>query len=169
MKASILVAMFAFAFLIPDVLSARAQTPPPPQNFDGKVILPSTFGDLICLGGWDAEARRCNGAQVSSGGLAALSAMRSAEALERIQALLDTMNKTLSENTEAVLSIELSIDQQNRQAGESLRQAISKRIDAAVETIGDDDSVKEALQKLKNDLLREIDRENPKPAAESGR
>ncbi|TAJ99837.1 MAG: hypothetical protein EPO39_16395 [Candidatus Manganitrophaceae bacterium] len=168
MKASILVAMFAFAFLISDVPSARAQTPPPPQNFDGKVILPSTFGDLICLGGWDAESRRCNGAQVSSGGLAALSAMRSAEALERIQALLDTMSKTLSENTEAVLSIENSIEQQNRQAGESLRQAVAKKVDAVAETV-DDDSVKEALQKLKNDLLREIDRENPKPAAESGR
>lgn len=166
MKSFIFIAIWVVMLFILSGSFAAAQTPPA-QEYNGKVIVPSTYGDLICFGSWDAEAGRCNGPQVSSGGLAALSAMQSAGALERIQALLDTMSKTLSQNTEAVLSIENSIDRQNREAGESLRQAISKRIDAAVETIGDD-AAKEELRQLKKDLLAEVDRRSVKPVRSSG-
>lgn len=102
MKSSMYAAIFSLgllllAFFMMNDPFARAQTNPP-QTFDGKVIIPSTYGDLVCLGQWDADASRCSGPQVSSGALTAITAMRTAEKLEQIRVLLTAINHQLAEN-----------------------------------------------------------------------
>ncbi len=164
MKPSFFMAILAFTFLIICAHSAYAQITQP-QNFDGKTIIPSSYGDLVCFGNWDADSRTCNGPQISSGGLSALSAMKSTDTLEQIRALLDTMNRTLSVNTEAILNIQKSFDPQSRQANASLHESIDKRFDAIPENVLTDDSVKEEFRKLREDILREIDQRNVKPPA----
>lgn len=99
MKPFIYAAMVSLGFLLALFIVkdpfARAQVGGP-QTYDGKVIIPSTYGDLVCLDGWDAELGRCSGPQVSSGALTAITAMRTAEKLEQIRVLLTAINNQLS-------------------------------------------------------------------------
>jgi|SRR5579863_1304388 len=134
------------------------------QSFDGMMILPSTYGDLICLENWNNDLGRCDGPAVSSGALAAISAEKSADKLEEIRLLLDSINRGISANTQALLDIQKSGDLQEGPDKESVKQAIGSRFDAIPPAILTDDSVKKEIAKLKKDILLELDKIEPKPA-----
>lgn len=159
--------LFAFMFLRMDLPSTYAQSNQI-QRYDGNVILPSTFEDLICLGNWNAELERCEGSAVSSGALAAISAAKSADRLEQIRLLLDSIHNRLSENTQALLDLRKSFDLQNAPATQSLRQAIITRFDAVPAGILTDGLVKEELDRLRNDILGEVERRTLIPPRFSG-
>jgi hypothetical protein len=146
MKSFIYAAMFSLGVLLSGIFMvkgpfARAQTIQP-QIYDGKIIIPSTYGDLICLGSWDAELSRCSGPQVSSGALTAITAVKSAEKLEQIRVLLTAINNQLAENPPAARG---SVDRQTRPGSESPSQA-------NVET-STDVSVKEEVESLREEIL----------------
>lgn len=119
---------------------ARAQIIEP-QTYDGKIIIPSTYGDLICLGSWDAELSRCNGPQVSSGALTAITAVKSAEKLEQIRVLLTAINNQLAENP----PVRRSAGRPTGPVGESLSQDNSET--------STDVSVKEEVESLRKEIL----------------
>ncbi|MBI3803442.1 MAG: hypothetical protein HY282_06735 [Nitrospirae bacterium] len=150
---------FLFVSMI-EVSSLEAQNL---EAYDGKVILPSTYGDLICFENWNADARRCDGSSISSGGLAALSALRSADTLAEIKTLLESMNKNLAANTDAMLHLQTSLDRRAIPANESLVGAINDRFDAIPAGILKNDAVKEALQRLREDILKEVAKRTPQP------
>lgn len=159
--------IFVFTLLSINLSSTHAQGNPI-QQYDGNIILPSTFEDLICLGNWNAELERCEGSAVSSGALAAISAAKSADRLEQIRLLLNSINNKLSENTQALLDLRKSFDLQDAPATQSLRDAISTRFDAVPTGILTEDSVKEELDRLRNDILEAVERKNPAPPRSSG-
>lgn len=163
MKSFIYAAIFSLGLLLSALFivmgpSARAQTIQP-QTYDGKVIIPSTYGDLICLGSWDADLSRCNGPQVSSGALTAMTAIKSAEKLEQIRVLLTAINNQLAENAPAA----------RRSAGRPTGPVGESPSQANVET-STDGSVKEELEPLMEDLLEAgpvpTEREAPAAGAE---
>jgi hypothetical protein len=162
MKQILFAAMLAGMFVsrVPSAYSQNNQI----QNYDGVAIVPSSYGDLICLGNWNGDAGRCEGAAVSSGALAAISASKSADKLEQIRLLLETMNKGLSANTQALLNMQKSPILQSLPAKDSLSEAIMTRFDAIPPGILAVDSVKQEIEKLKEDILQELDRRNFKPA-----
>ena len=145
MKSFIYTAVLSLGFLLLALLIvkdpfARAQISEP-QTYDGKAIIPSTYGDLVCLGSWDAELSRCSGPQVSSGALTAITAMRSAEKLEQIRVLLTAINNQLAEKPPA----KRSVDRPPGAGNESPSRA-------NVET-STDVSVKEEVESLGENLL----------------
>ncbi|MDC4205993.1 MAG: hypothetical protein MPW14_00875 [Candidatus Manganitrophus sp.] len=166
MKFSFLV-IWTFLLSSVDLPATHAQSNPI-QQYDGNIILPSTFEDLICLGNWNAELERCEGSAVSSGALAAISAAKSADRLEQIRLLLNSINNKLSENTQALIDLQKSFDLQNAPATQSLREAISTRFDAVPTGVLNDDSVKEELDRLRKDILEAVERKNPAPPRSSG-
>lgn len=166
MKFSFLV-IWTFLLLSVDLPATHAQGNPI-QQYDGNIILPSTFEDLICLGNWNAELERCEGSAVSSGALAAISAAKSADRLEQIRLLLDAMNNSLSANTQALRDIQRSFGPQTGPANGSLQEAILTRFDAIPAGILTDDSVREELERLRNDILQEVNRRDPTPPASPG-
>lgn len=138
------------------------------QRYDGNIILPSTFEDLICLGNWNEELGRCEGAAVSSGALAAISAAKSADRLEQIRLLLNSINNKLSENTQALIDLRKSFELQDIPATQSLREAIITRFDTVPEGVLTGDSVREELNRLRDDILEAVERRNPAPPRSSG-
>jgi hypothetical protein len=168
MKPFFPIAICVLTFLNLNAPTADAQSGPI-QNYEGMMILPSTYGDQICLGNWNSDLGRCDGPAVSSGALAAISAAKSADKLEQIRRLLDTLNNGLSANTQALLNIQKSADLQSRPAGESIKQAIAKRFDAIPAGVLTEGSVRREIEKLKEDILLEVDQRNPRPAASSGK
>ncbi|HLG22013.1 MAG TPA: hypothetical protein VI382_04300 [Candidatus Manganitrophaceae bacterium] len=166
MKTFFLIATFVLTFS--NVPSSDAQNSQI-QNYEGMVILPSTYGDLICLGNWNSDLKRCDGPAVSSGALAAISAAKSVDKLEQIRLLLDTMNSGLSAHTQALLDIKKTIDLQNHPAKESIKQAITTRFDAIPAEILTDDSVRKEIERLKEDILLEVDGKSLKPPSSSGK
>lgn len=159
--------VLAFMLLNLNPPSMHAQSNPI-QQYDGNIILPSTFEDLICLGNWNAEMERCEGSAVSSGALAAISAAKSADRLEQIRLLLNSINNTLFENTQALIDLRKSFDLQDAPATQSLREAIITRFDAVPTGILTEDLVKEELDRLRNDILEAVERKNPAPPRSSG-
>ena len=168
MKIFFPIAIFVCAFLSQTPPPANAQSDPI-QNYEGMVILPSTYGDLLCLGVWNSDLKRCDGPAVSSGALAAISAAKSVDKLEQIRLLLDKMNNGLSANTQALLSIQKSVDLQSRPVKESIKQAIAARFNAIPSGILTDDSVRNEIERLKKDILLEVDQSGPKSPGSSGK
>ncbi|NKE73243.1 hypothetical protein [Candidatus Manganitrophus noduliformans] len=166
MKFSFLV-IWTFLLLSVDPPATHAQGNPI-QQYDGNIILPSTFEDLICLGNWNAELERCEGSAVSSGALAAISAAKSADRLEQIRLLLNSINNKLSENTQALIDLRNAFDLQGAPTTQSLREAIITRFEAVPSGILTEDSVKEELDRLRNDILGEVERRNLTPPRSSG-
>lgn len=167
MKTLLSIAIFLFASLNLNVLSAQAQGNQI-QTYEGTVILPSTYGDLICMGNWNNDLGRCDGPAVSSGALAAISAAKSADKLEQIRLLLDKINNGLSANTQALLALQKSLDPQNRPAKESLDEAIAARFAALPAGILSDDSVRKEIEQLKKEILLEVSKRNQKMPSSSG-
>ena len=168
MKTFFPIAIFVCTFLSLKAPSANAQSDQI-QNYEGMVILPSTYGDLLCLGNWNSDLKRCDGPAVSSGALAAISAAKSVDKLEQIRLLLDKMNNGLSANTQALLNIQKSVDLQKRPAKESIKQAITTRFDAIPSGILTDDSVRNEIERLKQDILLEVDQSSLKSPSSSGK
>jgi hypothetical protein len=156
MKSLIYAAIFSWGllllalFIVKDPF-ARAQTIQP-QTYDGKIIIPSTYGDLICLGSWDADLSRCNGPQVSSGALTAITAVKSAEKLEQIRVLLTAINNQLAENPPARRSADLETG-----------PVSGSRSQADVET-STDVSVTEEVESLREEILEA----GPEPTGPEG-
>jgi hypothetical protein len=168
MKTFFLVAIGMFGFLIMHASSVDAQDNQI-QNYEGMAILPSTYGDLICLGSWNSDTRRCDGSAVSSGALAAISAAKSVDKLEQIRLLLDEVKNGISANTQALRGIQKSINLQDHPTKESIKRAINSRFAAIPAGVLTDDSVRGEIEKLKENILHDVDKMIPEPPGSPGK
>lgn len=90
-------------------------------------------------------------------------------ALASLDQKLATNNDLLKQLIETNVKTQTSIDQQVRQVSDLLRETITSRFDALPEEILANDLFKKELEKLKEDILKEVEKHYLKQPASSTR
>jgi hypothetical protein len=147
------------------------------QDIEGYTFVQGTSGGLVCLGTWTpsrdvAMPGSCDGPLVDVAQLTALSSRQSADRLDQLLSAMSSIDQRLAASSdqlerliEVTVNNQASVDLQVRQAGEALGDAISRRFDELSEEMVANDAFKVALAKLKEDILKEVDRRYlPRPA-----
>jgi hypothetical protein len=96
----------------------------------------------------------------------------SADRLDQVILLLGSIDQKLAVTTDQVSRLlestartQASLDQQVSQTGELLRETITRRFDTLPEEILASDQFREELTRLKEDILKEVEKRYPaKPA-----
>jgi hypothetical protein len=147
------------------VSSVRSQT----QVVEGYTLIRSGNGTLVCLGRWVpsrdvALPGVCEGELVDINHFNAVSSRLTSDKLEQMLLALSSLDQKLAINNEQIKQLidvnvktQTSIDEQVRQVSDLLRETITKRFDGLTEKILEDDSFKEAIEKLKEDILKEVE------------
>ncbi len=168
-------AAICMVFFIASALPVRVQA----QMSEGYTFLRGTSGSQVCLGRWIPSSDValpgvCQGQLVDVAQFAAISARQSAEKLDQLLVTLSSIdqrlavsNEQLNRLIEATVNTQASIDQQARQAGEFLRDTISRRFDALPEEILSNDAFRGELTRLKEDILRDVERQYSRQPAPS--
>jgi hypothetical protein len=166
MKTLICVTTILLVFFIPGASSVRAQT----QVIQGYTFVRGVTGTSICLGRWIPSSDvalpgACEGQMVDVDYLAAISAKQSADKLDNLLFALSSIDQKLAVNNdqiqkliEVTVNTKNSIDEQVRQVSELLSEAITERFDALPEEIMSNDKFKEEITKLKEDILKEVEK-----------
>lgn len=166
MKTLICAAIICSAVFILDISSVPAQT----EVVEGYTFIRGTMGPQVCLGRWIAPRDVavpgfCDGQLIDVAQLTAVSARLSADRLDQILLALISIDQRLSVNNdqvreliEATVSTQTSIDEQVSQVSELLHEAITTRFEALPEEILTSDLLKEEITKLKEDILKEVDK-----------
>jgi hypothetical protein len=177
MKTLICVTTIVLVFFIVGVSSVQSQT----QVVDGYTFIRGASGAQVCLGRWVpsrdvALPGVCDGQIVDVTQLTAISARLTADRLDQILLALASLDQKLAINNdqvkqliEANVKTQTSIDQQVRQVSDLLRETITKRFDTLPEEILANDLFKKEIEKLKEDILKEVEKHYPRPSTPSTR
>ena len=140
------------------------------QTAEEYTFLSGRSGPQVCMGRWVpsrdiALPGVCQGSLVDVAQFTAISARQSADRLDQLLSTLTSIDQKLAVNNDqvnrlidATVNTQISIDQQARLSGELLREAITMRFDALPEEILANDAFREELAKLKEDILKEVER-----------
>jgi ABC-type transporter Mla subunit MlaD len=95
--------------------------------------------------------------------LTAISTEQTADRLDQLLLVLESIDQRLADKNvqierliEASVNTQASIDQQTGQVGELLHDTISSRVDALSRRVLANDTFKKELEKLKEDILRDV-------------
>jgi len=170
MKTLICVITIWLVFFIMGVSSVQSQT----EVLEGYTFIRGATGTSICLGQWVpsrdvALPGVCKGQMVDVNYLAAVSAKQSADKLDQLLSALTSIDQKLAINNDQVqqlievtVNTQNSIDQQVRQSGELLREAIIERFNVVFDTLQEEmlssDLFKGEFTKLKEDILKEVEK-----------
>jgi hypothetical protein len=166
MKTLICVATIGLVFFIMCASSVQSQT----QVVEGYTFIRGATGTQVCLGRWVpprdvALPGVCEGQIVDVTQLTAISARLTADRLDQILLALASLDQKLAINNdqvkqliEANVKTQTSIDQQVKQVSDLLRETLTKRFDALPEEILANDLFKEEIEKLKEDILKEVEK-----------
>lgn len=166
MKTLICITTIWLVFFIVGASSVQSQT----QVVEGYTFIRGGTGPQVCLGRWIppkdvALPGVCEGQVVGVDQLTAISTRLSADRLDQLLLALTSIDQKLAVNNdqikrliEATVNTQTSIDQQVRQVSEFLRETITKRFDALPEEILSNDLFKEEITKLKEDILKEVEK-----------
>jgi hypothetical protein len=145
-----------------------------PQVVEGYTFIQGTSGTQVCLGRWIpptdvALPGVCDGQLMNLPQLTAISSRISADKLDQILGTLSSIDQRLAVNNDqirqlidATANTQDSIDQQVSQVNEMLRETITKRFDALPGEVLANDSFKAEITKLKEDILKEVEKRYPK-------
>jgi hypothetical protein len=170
MKIFFNIAAICLVFFSIGVSPARSQT----QVVEGYTFIQGTNGTQVCLGRWIpptdvALPGVCDGQIVNLPQLTAISSRISAEKLDQVIGTLSSIDQRLAVNNDqikqlidATANTQDSIDQQVRQVNEMLRETITKRFEALPAEVLANDLFKEEITKLKEDILKEVEKRYPK-------
>jgi len=140
------------------------------QVIEGYTFLRGALGPQVCLGRWIpprdvASPGYCDGQLVDVSQLTAVSARVSADRLDQILLALTSIDQKLALNNDQIKQLietttdtQASIDQQVIQVSEILSDTITKRFEALPEDILSNDLFRNELTKLKEDILREVEK-----------
>ncbi len=168
MKNLIGIAALLLAFCIFGASSAQG------QSGEGYTFITSERGPQICVGRWIpptdvALAGVCEGQIYGLSQLSALSARQTVDRLDQLLIILSAIDQKLAANNDIMTSLiqatvntQTSIDQQVRRGGELLRDAITQRFSDLPKEVLANDSFKEELAKLKEDILAEVEKQYSK-------
>lgn len=166
MKTLTRVTAFWLVFFIVGASSVQSQT----QVFEGYTFIRSAMGSQICLGRWIpsrdvALPGVCEGQLVDAAQLTSISSKLSADRLDQVVLALSSIDQRLAINNdqlrqliEATVNTQSSIDEQVGQVSGLLRETIAKRFDALPAEILANDLFREELTKLKEDILKEVEK-----------
>jgi hypothetical protein len=166
MKTLISAATICLAIFVQGIFSASAQT----EVVEGYTFVRGTMGPQVCLGRWIpprdvAFPGFCDGQLLDVSQLTAVSARLSADRLDQILTSLASIDQKLSVNNdqvkeliEATVSTQTSIEEQVSQVGDLLYETIAARFEELPEEILTNDILKEEITKLKEDILKEVDK-----------
>jgi len=177
MKKLICVTAIWLVFFIAGASPVRSQT----QVVEGYTFMSGNRGLQVCLGRWVpptdvALSGVCDGQVVDVAQLTAISARLSADRLDQLLLSLAAIDQKLAVNNdqvkqliEATVNTQTSIDQQVKQVSELLSETITKRFDALPEEILANNLFREEIAKLKEDILREVEKNYSKQPTPSKR
>lgn len=174
MKTLFFVATTLLVVFIVSVSSVQSQT----QVVEGYTLIRGSSGTVVCLGRWIpsrdvALPGTCEGQVVDLTQLSAVSSRLTVDRLEQILYALASLDQKLAVNNdqvkqliEANVKTQTSIDQQVSQVSDLLREAITTRFDTLPDEMLTKDSFRKEIEKLKEDILKEVEKYyTKKPAA----
>jgi hypothetical protein len=140
---------------------------------EGYTFLKGITGSQVCLGTWVPPTDVglpgvCEGQLIDIAQLTAISSRLSADRLDQVVATLSSIDQKLSVNNDQIklllqtsANTEILIDQQTMQVSKLLRQKITEMFDALPEEILNNESFKQVITKLREDILKEIEKRYP--------
>jgi hypothetical protein len=158
-----------FALFVADVSLVYSQG----QILDGYTFVRSGTGPAVCLGRWvppqDVSLPGvCEGELVDISYLTAISARLTADRLDQIITALSSLDQKLALNNDQVRQLidvsvrtQTLIDEQGRQLSDILSESISRRFEDLPAEILSNELFKEEIDKLKADILKEVERLHP--------
>ncbi len=168
MKKLIGIAALCLAFCI--IGASPAQS----QSGEGYSFITSERGPQICIGNWIPPRDVglpgvCDGQVFALPQFSAISAKQTVDRLDQLITVLSSIDQRLAANNDqlaaliqATVNTQTSIDQQVRRGGEFLRDAITQRFSDLPKEVLANDSFKEELAKLKEDILAEVEKQYSK-------
>jgi hypothetical protein len=165
MKILFYIAAIWVAVIVAGTSSAQGQT-----VGEGYTFITGERGPQICVGRWIPSADValpgvCDGQMFGLSQLAAISAKQTVDKLDQLLLALASIDQKLALNNDqtalliqAVADTQTSIEQQVRQGGELLRDAIARRFEDLPKEILANDLFREELTRLKEDILGEVEK-----------
>lgn len=147
------------------------------QELDGYTLIRGTSGTVVCLGRWVpprdvALSGTCEGQVVDVNQLSAVSSRLTADRLEQILFALSSLdqklaisNEQMKQLIEANVKTQTSIDEQVSQVSDLMREAVITRFDTLPEEMLTKDSFRKEIEKLKEDILKEVEKHYTKKPA----
>ncbi len=163
MKTLVCIAAMWFMLSIVFGRPAEAQT----QVAEGVTVVQGPLGPQVCLGRWVpsgdiAIPGVCQGQMFDVAQLTALSSQLSTEKLDQLLRVILSIDQRMAINNDQVKRlIEVTADNKtlfSRQAGESLRSAITKRFNALPKEVVADNLVRTELTRLKEGIFKDIEK-----------
>jgi len=146
------------------VSSSYAQT----QEIDGYTFIRGGTGSVVCLGKWIPSKEvgkpgTCEGQWADVAQLTAIATRQTAERLEQLILLLDSIDQKLADNNaqlerliETTAGTQAAINQQTEKVGELMHDTISSRVDALSRRVLANETFRKELEKLKEDILTDL-------------
>jgi hypothetical protein len=145
----------------------------PAQSQEDYTFVADAWGPQICLGRWTppsdiSKSGVCEGQMMGIPQLTAISAKQTVDRLDQLLSAfasvdekLDINNKQVSMLLEATYDTQTSIDTQVKQVSEFLSETIKQRFDAIPSEILANKAFLRELIKLREDILREVEKRYP--------
>jgi len=170
MRTLVCVTTMALVFFMSGVTSVQSQT----QMLDGYTLIRGASGTVVCLGRWIpskdvALPGTCEGQVVDIAQLSAISSRLTADRLDQILFALSSLDQKLAVNNDQLKQLievtnktQTSIDKQVSQVSNLLREKINTRFNALPESMLSSDLFKKEIEKLKEDILKEVEKRYPR-------
>lgn len=145
----------------------------PAQSQDDYTFFANAWGPQVCLGSWTPPSDSnpygvCEGQMMGIPQLTAISSKQTVDRLDQLLAAfasvdekLDINNQQVSQLIEATYDTQASIDRQVKQVSEFLSETIKQRFDAIPTEILANKAFLRELIKLREDILREVEKRYP--------
>jgi len=143
------------------------------QIFEGYTVITGPWGPQVCLGRWVPSRDGtlpgvCEGQLIDVSQLTAIFTKMNTDRLDQVILLLGLMDQKLAVSIdqvnrllESMVKTQTAIEQETSQTGELLEETITKRFDALSEEILASEQFREELLKLKEDILKEVEKRYP--------
>lgn len=159
------------------VSTVLAQT----QDIEGYTVFSGSLGPQVCVGKWTPSRDPimpgvCDGQVVGLSQLAAVSARQSVDRLDKLLLVLNSIDQKLAVNNDQIFMLlkatanpPVALDQQLRQVGELLREAISQRFGKLPEEMLANELFGREIENLEADVLKEIENQYSKQPGTSAK
>lgn len=160
-------------FLVLVVSSVQSET----QVLEGYTFIRGATKTSVCLGRWIPPrdvglTGVCDGQVADVDQLSALSAKLSADRLDQLLGVLSSIDQKMAVSNEQIRKLVQatsdtrdSIDQQVTQVSDLLYETITQRFDELPEEIMTNDRFREEITKLREDILKEVEKHYVKKPA----
>ena len=166
MRTFICAAASLLILFIVSVSTVQSQT----QDIEGYTVFSGSLGPQVCIGKWTPSRDPimpgvCDGQVVGLSQLTAVSTRQSVDRLDKLLLVLNSIDQKLAVNNDQIFMLikatsnpPVSVDQQLRQVGELLREAISQRFGKLPDEMLANELFGKEIETLEADLLKEVEK-----------